>query len=482
MASRSRQERTSRSARPDEDPEHPDDDPEAAEIEVVAAVDGDLINGGVIDGEAVDGDVINGGVIEDEAVDGDVINGDAVDGDVIDADVIDGDVVGDPTDDPVGFREFGGALISDVVTERFVRDRLDAALRNLLDSDVIPPDFVADITSARVDTVTCMSDDGGERCFAVTVGALLEADVGPRLLALGVDARIKIDLTIRVRAFRPGTLGFDIDEVSPNDVWMRARTRTGWLPFALGDGGLSTLTRSAQRAVPKLCTTVNAALEDAIDQRRVDVLAHLEHYGDPRTAHPAERTPRAGREIDFAEFGAVLMHRGVDRRVVAAAVESQLVEPVRVALEEPVPVHGTIDVRVAHVASLSGGPDELRYRLVLLADAELMVSEGDRRGPVTAKVRVDLRARLTTRTDPATLVIDFEPLKRLRVVRVRKEVRGRMMIIPLPNQTLAPLRRKVTAEVNRRLAGSGTRLVAAELVEQVLTAGARRQETNDSRR
>jgi hypothetical protein len=433
----------SRSARRDEDPEHPDDDPEAVEIDLDEAIDADL-NDRLTDAEDED------------------------------------------TDGPVGFREFGDALLGDVVTERFVRNRLDAALRNLLDSDVIPPDFVADITSARVDTVTLMSDDGRERCFAVTVGALLEADVGPRLLALGVDARIKIDLTVRVRAFRPGTIGFDIDRVSPNDVWLRARTRTGWLPFSLGDGGLSTLTRSAQRAVPKLCTTVNVALEDAVDQRRVDVLAHLEHYGDPRTAHPAQRVPRSGREIDFAEFGEVLMRRGVDRRVVAAAVESQLDEPVRVALEEPVPVHGTIDVRVAHVAQMnsgrSAGLDELRFRLVLLADTELMVGEGDRRGPVTARVRVDLRARLTARTDPATLVVDFEPLKRLRVVRARKAVRGRMVIIPMPNQTLASLRRKVTVEVNRRLAGSGARLIAADLVEQVLTAAAADRESVGSRR
>lgn len=439
----------SRSTRRDEDPEHPDDDPDAVEIDLEEAIDAELT-----DAELPDAEPTEAGLSDIE-----------------------------PTDGPVGFREFGGALISDVVTERFVRDRLDTALRNLLDSDVMPPDFVADITSARVDTVTCMSADGVERCFAVTVGALLEADVGPRLLALGVDARIKIDLTIRVRAFRPGTIGFDIDRVSPNDVWLRARTRTGWLPFSLGDGGLSTLTRSAQRAVPKLCTTVNVALEDAIDQRRVDVLAHLEHYGDPRTAHPAERAPRAGREIDFAEFGEVLMRRGLDRRVVAAAVESQLVEPVRVALEEPVPVHGTIDVRVAHVASVGGGgPDELRFRLVLLADAELMVGEGDRRGPVTARVRVDLRARLTTRTDPATLVIDFEPVKRLRVVRARKAVRGRMVMIPMPNQTLASLRRKVTVEVNRRLSGSGARLVAADLVEQVLAAAADETETVAARR
>lgn len=421
MPSRSRQERMSRSARRDEDPEDPED----------------LLDEAEPDGE---------------------------------------------DDSPADFGEFGDSLIRDVVTQRFVRDRLDAALRNLLDSDVIPPGFVADITSARVDSVTLMSDGGRERCFAVTIGAQLEADVGPKLLALGVDARIKIDLTVRVRAFRPGTVGFDIDRVSPNDVWFRARTRTGWLPFSLGDGGRSGLTRSAQRAVPKLCTTVNVALEEAIDQRRIDVLAHLKHYGDPGEPHPAERAPRAGREIDFAEFGQTLMRRGIDRRVVAAAVESQMVEPIPVALDEPVPVHGTIGIRLANVAAVSGGPNELRFRLVLLADAELLVGEDEKCAPVTATVRADIRARLTTRTDPATLVVDFEPLKRLRVVRARRAVRGRMVRIPVPNQTLASLRRKVTEEVNRRLAGSGARLVAAELVNEVLDADADEPEAVCSRR
>jgi hypothetical protein len=369
---------------------------------------------------------------------------------------------------PAEFGEFGTALIRDVVTKQFLRERLDAALRDLLRSEVIPSDFAADVTSARVDTVTLMSDDGWERCFAVTIGAQLEADVGPRLFAFGVDARLKIDLTVRVRAFRPATVGFDIDRVTPNDVWLRARTRSGWLPFSLGDGGVSGVTRTAQRAVPKLCTMVNVALEEAIDQRRIDVLAHLNHYGDPTEPDPAGRRPRAGREIDFAELGQVLMRRGVDRRVVAAAVATQLDEPISVELDEPVPVSGTIGIRLAGVSQTSSGTDELRFRLILLADAELLIGEGDKCAPATATVRADVRARLTTGIEPATLVIEFEPVKRLRVVRARRAVRGRMMVIPAPNQTLAPLRRRVTEEVNQRLEGGGVRLVVSELVDRLL--------------
>lgn len=475
MPSRSRQERTSRSARQGEDPEHPS----GCRSQTVADLAEVDLMGTELNAVDLTGAELNAVDLTDvHRMDAELNPAELKPAELnpVELSPIEQSDSADLLDLPVGFRVFGGALISDVVTEGFVRDRLDAALRTLLDSDVVPSSFVADITSARVDAVTCMSEDGRERCFAVTVGALLEADVGPRLLALGVDARIKVDLTVRVRAFRPGTIGFDIDDVNPNDVWLRARTRTGWLPFSLGDAGLTTLTRSAQRAVPKLCATVNAALADAVDKRRVDVLAHLEHYGDPRTPHPTARAPRAGREMDFGEFGEVLMSRGIDRRVVAAAVQAQLVEPVQVAMDEPVPVRGTIDVRVARVTASgkpAGGSDELWFRLVLLADADLTIGAGERSSPVTATVRAEARARLSARTGPATLVVEFEPKARLRVVRARKSVRGRMMMIPLPNQTLAPLRRRVTAELNRRLAESGTRLVAAEVVEQVLASAGR---------
>jgi hypothetical protein len=379
---------------------------------------------------------------------------------------------------PCEFTDFGPALIEDVVTPGFVRRRVDAALRDLLHSSALPDDFMADITSARVDTVSLLSDDGRERCFAVTVGAQVEADVGPRLLALGVDARLKVDLTIRVRAFRPATVGFDIDPVTPNDVWFRARTRSGWLPFSLGGGGRAGLTRAAERAVPRLCEMVNEAIEEAVEVRRIDVLAHVHGFGNPSELRLPPRTPRAGREIDFAELGEVLLRRGIDRRVVAAAVATQLVEPVVVDLTEPVPVEGTIEVRLAGATPMPSGSDELRFRLSLVADAELLVGEGARRAPATATVRADVPARILAGVEPATLIVDFEPVKRLRVVRARRSVRGRMMLIPVPNRTLATLRRRVTDEVNGRLEGSGARLVAAELVERVMAAGV--EEESDS--
>lgn len=368
---------------------------------------------------------------------------------------------------------FGRALVADVITPKFVRRQLDGAIRKLLHSSSLPPGFVAEITSAGVDSATLLSDDGHERCFRVIVVIDLEADVGPRVFALGVDAEVNVELTVRVRAFRPATVGFDIDTITPDDVWFRARTRSGWLPFSLGDGGRAGLTRSAERAVPRLCATVNKELEASVEQRRVDVLAYLQAYGGgPAEPHPADRRPRAGRPIGFAELGEVLLRRGVDRRVVSAAVSSQLAEPVPVAIDEPVPVRGAVVIQLIDVVPMAGAAGELRFRLSLLADAEMMVGEGDKQAPVTARVRAEVPMRLTTLVDPATLVVEFDPISRLRVLRARRSMRGRMVTIPVPNRTLAWLRRRVVDEVDERLRERGLRMTGAELVDRVLSSTA----------
>jgi hypothetical protein len=330
---------------------------------------------------------------------------------------------------------------------------------------------VATVTSVGVGSATLLSDDGHERCFRVIVVVELEADVGPRVFALGVDAEVSVELTVRVRAFRPATVGFDIDPVSPDDVWFRARTRSGWLPFSLGDGGRTGLTRSAERVVPRLCETVNKELEASIEQRRVDVLAYLEAYGDGwASPHPTDRSPRAGRRIGFAELGAVLLRRGVDRRVVAVAVDSQLADPLPVELDEPMAVRGAVAIQLIEVVPLSGEPGELPFRLSLLADAELQVGADAGQGLVTARVRADVALRLTTLTDPATLVVEFDPVSRLRVMQVRWPVRGRMVTIPVPNRTLGRLRRKLVAQVDEQLRERGLRITGAELIERVLSS------------
>lgn len=384
----------------------------------------------------------------------------------------------DDADDPDGarpapasdFDRFGEALIADVITPKFVRRQLDGALRRLLRSSSLPPGFVAEITSAGVDSATLLSDDGHERCFRVIVVVDLEADVGPRVFALGVDAEVNVELTVRVRAFRPATVGFDIDPITPDDVWFRARTRSGWLPFSLGDGGRAGLTRSAQRAVPGLCATVNKELEASLEQRRVDVLAYLQFYGGaPAEPHPAGRRPRAGRAIGFAEMGEVLLRRGVDHRVVAAAVGSQLAEPIPVELDQPVAVRGAVVLQLVDVVPMAAEVDELRFRLSLLADAEMMVGEGAKQSPVTARVRADVPMRLRTLVDPATLVVEFDPVSRLRVMRARRSVRGRMVTIPVPNRTLGWLRRRVVDEVDARLRERGLRMTGTQLVDRVLS-------------
>jgi hypothetical protein len=369
------------------------------------------------------------------------------------------------------FDGFGASLIADVITPKFVRRQLDGALRKLLRSSTLPPGFVAEITSVGVDSVTLLSDDGRERCFRVIVVVDLEADVGPRVFALGVDAEVNVELTVRVQAFRPATVGFDIDPVTPDDVWFRARTRSGWLPFSLGDGGRAGLTRSAERAVPRLCATVNKELEASLEQRRVDVLAYLEAYGGgPAEPHPSERRPRTGRAIGFAELGEVLLRRGLDHRVVSAAVGSQLEEPIPVELDGPIPVRGAVVIQLIDVVPLSGAADEVRFRLSLLADAELMVGGGAKQAPVTARVRAEVPMMLRTLVDPATLVVEFDPISRLRVMRARRSVRGRMVTIPMPNRTLGWLRRKVVDEVDAQLRERGMRMTGAELIDRVLSS------------
>jgi len=433
-------------------------------------------DGHVHDGHVHDGHVHDGHVHDGEARNTDAHDGDAQDGK--DPDDPDSDEPGDGSggsDAPLtsDFDGFGAALVADVITPRFVRRQLDGALRKLLRSSSLPPGFMAEITSAGVDSATLLSDDGHERCFRVIVVVELEADVGPRVFALGVDAEVNVELTVRVRAFRPATVGFDIDPVTPDDVWFRARTRSGWLPFSLGDGGRAGLTRSAARAVPSLCATVNRELEASLEQRRVDVLAYLQAYGTGAAdGRRAGRRARAGRPIGFAELGEVLLRRGVDRRVVATAVESQLAEPIPVRLDGPVPVRGAVVLKLVDVVPMAGEADELLFRLSMLADAELMVGEDAKQAPVTATVRADVPMRLRTLADPATLVVEFDPISRLRVMRARRAVRGRMVTIPVPNRTLAWLRRRVVDEVDARLRERGLSMTGAELVDRVLSGAA----------
>jgi hypothetical protein len=383
----------------------------------------------------------------------------------------------EPPDHPIGiaagFGYFGTAVVRDIVSEDFVRRRLDDALQALLRSSELPPEYASAVTAAAVTDARLISEDDTERAFSVIVRVELEADVGPRLLALGVDARVEVGLTVRVRAFAPATVGFDIDRVTPDDVWFRTRARTDWLPFPLLAGGPSGLSRpaqrSAERAVPRLCDLVNEALETAEQQRRVDLLDWITRYAQraPRghTRH-GPRKPRVGAAITFAELGTAVLRDGLNHRLVATALGAALTGPLEVELHDPMPVRGTVAARVTGVATMPGPPDERVFRVRLAADVDLVT--GEEGAAVTGTVRAEVPLRMVTRVQPAMLVITFDPVRRLGVRRVRRAYRRWMMPVPVPNQSLAKVRRKVTEEVDRRLAETVVRVVAAELVDAVL--------------
>jgi hypothetical protein len=197
----------------------------------------------------------------------------------------------EPGASPATFGEFGAAVLGEVFTPRFLQRQLDAALYSLRRRTNWLPDFAADLVSARAATPTLLSDDGFERSFAVTVRAVLEVEVGPRLLGMSVDATAEIDLTVRVRTFRPAITRLHIDPVTSRDLRVRARTRGGLLPRTLGGGGgTRRLAELVERSLPIFAGALNRALEATAGQRQFDVVDRIRGSqagpagsGEPRT-------------------------------------------------------------------------------------------------------------------------------------------------------------------------------------------------------
>src|SRR5205823_8828458 len=83
---------------------------------------------------------------------------------------------------------------------------------------------------------------------------------------------------------------------------------------------------------------------------------------------------------------------------------------------------------------------------------------------VASTLQAGVALRVWTTVDPAALVMDFAPVaeRDLHVVAPPRRVGGRR--IPVPERTLAGLAPgRVARELNRKLAGSGRRIIAADL-------------------
>jgi hypothetical protein len=165
-----------------------------------------------------------------------------------------------------------------------------------------------------------------------------------------------------------------------------------------------------------------------------------------------------GRRIRFAEFGEVLVRRGVDRETVARLVTDLLARRGPVGFEGPLFAGGTATARLADVTELDSAADERAFRLLLDLDVELLLGVGP--GPLTITLRVGITLRVSTTTGPAQVLIRFDPVGQ-RDLRVIRGWHGRDWWIPTPRQ----LRARAATELNQRLNDLARDISVAELVE-----------------
>jgi hypothetical protein len=393
----------------------------------------------------------------------------------------------EPGASPATFGEFGAAALAEVFTPWFLQRQLDAALYSLRRRSNWLPDFAAALVSARAATPTLLSDDGFERSFAVTVRAVIEVEVGPRLLGMSVDATAEIDLTVRVRTFRPAIAQLHVDPVTSRNLRVRTRTRAGLLPHPLSGGGTRPLGELVERSLPIFAGALNRTLAATAVRRQFDVLDRIRQSqagfvdpvepgtGTPLPGRPPEwpdelpeqerhRTD-AGERIGFAEFGEALLRLGIDRDTVSSAVGEQLSRGPHVEFDVPKLLRGTVGARLTDVTAVPPGDGELRFRLSLLVELELTIGPGSGATVLTSTLNAQVPLRVSTMTGPATLLVTFDPVSAadLQLVEPPRQVSGRR--IPLLKRAVAELLpRRIAAELNRRLAEASRRIVAAELV------------------
>jgi hypothetical protein len=491
---------------------------------------------------------------------------------------------------PATFGEFGVALITEVFNPWFLQHQLNAAFDSLLEGVDWLPEFPADIASVRAGTPSLIEDDGAERRYAVTVYAALETGVGPRSLAVDIEVKVEIDLTMRVGTFRPAIVRLDIDPVAADDFQVRTSTRSDWLPLSLLDvSGGSRLERAAQRSLPIFAAAVNRMVAASAHRRQVDVLARVRRsqgvWGgqtsvEPRsgTLEPGENvrwsielgeqerarlqlwagmspesdTGRAGstrpsvppesstvpsvhlslheaggtlvdeltlavrravpdfdtsptgvavtatspsayraglgnggstalsyrveerRDIvagertTFAEFGEVLIRRGIDRGFVTNAINAQLTGESQVIFDAPMLLRGSVAARLSDVTAVPAGPDELRFELSLEITVEFRLGPGANATVVSSMWRATVSLRVSTLVNPVTLLVRFEPVSRADLLLVQRPRRVSGRRLPVPHRALTELApEQIRTELNRRLAQASRRLTVSELAAEL---------------
>lgn len=358
-------------------------------------------------------------------------------------------------DEPVTFGEFGVGLLREVLTPEYLQARIDSAL------DSVPRvrEFPGHVSSLRAGTPRLVGDDGSERRFEVTVHGRVTVELWPKKLGAGVDASMEIDLTVRVRTFRPTIVRLDIDPVSPEAIRVEVQTRGDWLPGLIEAGGAG-VNRSARRWLPMVAVAVNSALEASASRRQVDVLAS-------RTAARGDRPetrPVPGARIGFAEFGEALVRRAIDRGTVVREVDGELAPGAQVVFDSPMLLRGLVAARLADVTPMPSADHELGFTLALDIEVELHLGPGANATVMATTLRAHVPLRVSATVDPATLHLRFEPVpvEELEIVAPVRRTAGRRM--PLPRAKLAELiPRRVADELNERLARADRRIVIADL-------------------
>lgn len=356
-------------------------------------------------------------------------------------------------DDPVDFGEFGVGLLREVLTPEYLQARIDAAL------DSIPRvrEFPGHVSSLRAGVPRLVEDDGSERRFEVTVHGRVTLELWPKSLGAGVDASMEIDLTVRVRTFRPTIVRLDIDPVTPEAIRVEVQTRGDWLPGLVEAGG-ARVNKSARHWLPMVAVAVNTALEASSTRRQVDVLAGRARGG----RRDSGLVP--GARIGFAEFGESLVRRAIDRDTVVREVDGELAPDAQVVFDSPMLLRGVVAARLADVTELASAGDELGFTLAVDIDVALHFGPGANATVMATTLRAHIPLRVSATVTPATLHLRFEPVpaEDLEVVAPVRRTGGRR--IPLPRAKLAELiPRRVADELNERLARADRRIVIADL-------------------
>lgn len=242
-----------------------------------------------------------------------------------------------------------------------------------------------------------------------------------------------------------------------------------------------TATLNVRRWVPDLDTTVAGDMGPVLEATTGGIhrlrLSHTNRLSDAvpvayRIQQRRTYTAASGKRICFDELGDNLVRLGINRDLVASAIGAELPDHDRQRVEAPIPVFATTTARLARLDQFvpkGTTPDrQLWYRPVLDIEVELEIGGDDEATVMLAKLEARASMKVTTRVDPATIVIAFDtvPDTDVQVVGKPKHVRGRK--IPFASLALdKALPAQVAKELNKQLAGAAKEIVVGELAAAV---------------